>query len=325
LSEGIVPAGGNFLPVGYPKSFKTYLHMELAVACANGTPFLGRFATPGDIRTGVVLLEGGEREQAWRIHRIAQSRGIEAKDLNGFIHVWHRPPLKLSDPVAMRELGTYAKDLELDLLMVDAWAYASEGSSNEDWTVTPQLMALSRLRDQAPDLTTSLTHHARKGGAADPKGDRLTDLIRGSGSFGGWYHACMVLARKDENSPHVTVRTELREYPSPNSFVFAVTDDEPASPSNLYVPQGALRLLASSLSPEAIKRREAAKKKTEDVLDYITRTPGCSKRDLRSGVTGNNQTIDTALELLREEGRVTVREGGSFEALGIYPTSKEAA
>lgn len=93
----------------------------------------------------------------------------------------------------------------------------------------------------------------------------------------------------------------------------------------MYVPQGALRLLASRLSPEAIKRRESAKRKTEDVLAYITDNPGCSKRDLRSGVTGNNQTIDTALELLREQGRVTVSEGGSFEAMGLFPRNREAA
>ncbi|MFH1763312.1 MAG: AAA family ATPase [Gemmatimonadota bacterium] len=200
VAEGIIPAGGNFLLVGYPKSFKTYLHMELAVAGATGTPFLGRFAMPGGIRTGLVLLEGGEREQASRIHRLALSRNIGAEDLNDYVHVWHRPPLKLSDPVVMWELGAYAKDLELDLLMVDPWAYASEGSSNEDRTVTSQLLAISRLRDQAPGLTTSLTHHARKG-RADPRGDRLTDLIRGSGSFGGWYDVCMVLGRKEKRLP----------------------------------------------------------------------------------------------------------------------------
>ena len=115
----------------------------------------------------MVLLEGGEREQARRIDRLVQSRGIQAGDLDDLISIWHRPPLKLSDDATMRDLGVQAKELELDLLIIDAWAYASTGSSNEDWTVTPQLDAISRLRDPCPELTTLLVHHARKTGA-DP-------------------------------------------------------------------------------------------------------------------------------------------------------------
>jgi hypothetical protein len=297
--------------------------MELAVAGATGTPFLGRFETPGDTKTGMILLEGGEREQAWRIHRLAQSRGIRAEDLDGFIHVWHRPPLRLNDPVTMDELGRFSKVLELDLLIIDAWAYAAEGSSNEDWTVTPQLMAISRLRDNCPGLTPLLVHHARKS-TSDPKGDRLTDLIRGSGSFGGWYDACMVLARKNETSPTVTVRTELREYPPPDTFAFTVEDDEPASFSNCYTPQGALRLRASDLSPQTIERREAAEEKTRAVEEFVLEHPGCSKRDIRDGVTGKGVVIDAAIELLLAEKRIRDEgDGGSFESMKFFVCVRE--
>lgn len=312
LAEGLLPAGGNVLLVGYPKSHKTHMHMELAVSLSTGTPFLGRFATEGGLRTGLVLLEGGEREQARRLDRIAQARGIRGKHLDGSVFVWHRPPLRLNDPVAMRCLGEYAMELSLDVLVLDAWAYAAEGSSNEDFTVTPQLMALSRLRDHQPDLTVLLVHHARKT-TSDPKGERLTDLIRGSGAFGGWYDCCLVLARKDEESPHVTVRTELREYPSPKSFVFAVEDEEPGQPSNDYVPQGALYLRVSDLSPKTLKVQEKAGEKTEDVLAFLRDTPGASMREIREGVRGRGVVVDAAVELLENEGKVRGSGGGAFE------------
>lgn len=108
LAEGIIPAHGNVLLVGYPKSFKTFVHMELAVAVATGTPFLGKYATPGGLKVGLVLLEGGEREQARRLDRIAQARGLRGEHLDDLIHVWHRPPLRFTDTLAMYDLGRYA-------------------------------------------------------------------------------------------------------------------------------------------------------------------------------------------------------------------------
>ncbi len=317
LAEGLIPAGGNLLVAAYPKTFKTFFVMALAVAGATGQPFLGRFETQRALRTGLILLEGGEREQARRLDRLAMGMGISGECLESLIYVWHRPPLRLNDPIAMLSLGRFAADLDLDLLVIDAWAYAAEGNSNEDWTVTPQLQAVSRLRDHRPGLSTLIVHHARKSGS-DPEGERLTDIIRGSGAFGGWYDAALVLARKDEASPHVTVRTELREYPSPKSFAFTMEDEEPAQPSNDFIPQGALRLKASDLSPAALKLREKAEAMAADVLAFITDNPDCGKRQIRGGVTGKSEVKDAAVKLLQEQGRIEIDRGDTFEGMKIH-------
>ncbi|TFH55381.1 MAG: hypothetical protein E4G90_11825, partial [Gemmatimonadales bacterium] len=113
LAEGFIPAGGNIIIGGYPKSHKTNFLLELAVALGTGTPFLGRFETPPESRVGLVLMEGGEWIQANRLDRMARTRGLRGKDLEGLVHIWHRPPLRLSDPLALAELGRFVEELEL--------------------------------------------------------------------------------------------------------------------------------------------------------------------------------------------------------------------
>lgn len=299
LVEGLIPAGGNFLLAGYPKTYKTMVLLELAVALATESPFLGRYRVPTRRRSGIVLMEDMAHRVRRRLHRLCIGRGVDLANLDGWLYVWCRPPLRLTDST-VRELGDDVEALELDFLGVDSWAYVSSGDSNSADEVTPQLLALSACRTHREGLTVELTHHARKT-PGDGSGDRLTDLIRNSGAFGAWYDAGLVLGRKDETSP-VTVRAELRDHESPEAFAFEVEDQYPGSADNGQRSGGWLRLRASDQTPHTLERRAAAEKLVPAVREYLGEQPeGVSRAKLRE-VPGTNADVEAAFDLLVELG-----------------------
>lgn len=306
LVEGHIPAGGNVLMAGYPKTYKTFVLLDLAVSLASGTPFLGKFRVPERRRAGVVLMEDQAHRVRWRLKRLCAGRGITLPELDGWLHFWFRPPLRLNDVTAV-ELADYAAELDLDFLGVDSWAYVASGDSNSADEVTPQLQALTLARTKRKGVTVQLTHHARKDWGKKDAGTRLTDEIRNSGAFGAWYDCGMVLSRKDETSP-VTVRCELRDFATPEPFAFTVKDEDPAGPHNGGQSGGWLRLVVSDYRPEIVDRMAAVEKLVPAVRQFIEQNPGCSKRALRGGVTGKARDVDGALEKLERDGEVRVHE-----------------
>lgn len=316
LIEGLLQAFSNVLQAGYPKSFKTFFNLAMAIAMAGGLTFLGRFRVPQRRRVGLVLMEDQAHRVKRRIERLAQAEGFDPAELEGWLHIWFRPPLRLNEPT-VDELGEYARELDLDFLGIDNWSYVAAGDSNNSDEVTPQLQALSAIREQRPGISIQLTHHARK----DPGqgGARLTDVIRNSSAFGAWYDTGYVLSRKDEQSP-VTVRMEMRDGLAPDAFSFTVEDEDPAGPHNRHRAGGWLRVRASGLPPSILARREKGKTLGPALLAFVEANPGSSMRAIREGVEGDNRDIDAGLELLERDEKVRIeRPEKRGQAIRVYP------
>lgn len=310
IAEGIIPRGGNVLVVGYPKSMKTTGYSALAVAAVLGESWFGRFPTHRQHRVGIVLMEGRRHHFAHKVARLAKAHGCTPENLEGRLHVWHRPPLRLTDPRAVAALAHWAEQLELDVLIVDAWGYVagSGTNSNRDDEVLEQLQAFSSTRDQVPGLTTMLVHHTRKE-QPDGAGKRLTDLIRGSGAFGQWFDAGLVFYRKDEQSP-VSVRTEFRERPAMQTFAFVAEDEEAPSSSNEWTGQGWFKLRAVDETAAELARETRVEQVASEVRTFLKANPGAGVRAIRKGVSGGNSDIDTALELMERRKEMEVKQEG---------------
>ncbi len=299
IAKGLFPADANLLIAGYPKSHKTNLGLETGVGATAGLPILGRFDVERRHRVGLVLMEDRSHRVRRRLRRICAGHGIELEDLEGYLHLWFRPPLKLSDPRVMDELRAHVDRLELDLLWVDSWAYVATGNSNDSDEVAPQLDALSGLRETAKGLTVGLTHHARK--KQGEGGGRLTDDIRNSSHFSAWYDGGYMLSRENETSP-VTARAELRDHPSLEPFAFKVEDQFPSGPDTGAYPTGWLRLTALDATPATIQRDAAAAKLVPAVREFLGANPGTSKAKLRAALGGRATDVDAAFEVLAQAG-----------------------
>ena len=315
LSEGLLPAGGNIVIAGYPKSYKTFFIQELAVSLTSMTPFLDRFPVDKEHNVGIIFTEDMAWRAARRTRRLCRAHGVNPRLVGERIHFWHRPPLQLT-PAIVGGLAQRVKELEIDVLFLDHWSSVATGNWNDAADVTPQLNALSSVRDVAPDCTAALTLHARK--TKDGDASRVTDVIRGSSAFAAWYDAGIVLARKDEQSP-VAVRCELRDYPSPDSFTFTVEDEYPASEANGWRSSGYLKLTADDRSIEHIERDQRVEKVVPLVREFVAANDGCSKRALRQGVNTRGTDVDLAWKQLEQTGEGTdSAPPGGFKAAQLH-------
>ena len=310
IADTLIPAEANVLLAGYPKSGKTFFGLDLAVAAATGTRFLGEFTVPRRHRVGMIIMEDRPYRIMRRLERLCSGIDRSLDDLEGFLHLWFRPPLLLSTHTHMMDLSKYVEELQLDLLVVDSYAYVSTGDSNSADDVTPQLMALSGLRKASPELTVLLVHHARKTGR-DSSGKRLTDVIRNSSAFGAWYDTGIVLSRSKEIAP-IEVRTEMRDLAAPDPFTLMIEDEYPGELG--FASSGWLRLNVSEDDPQIIERRQKAEKYIPRVREYLRNNDGCSKKQLKS--VGKHSLVDAAFQILCDRGEARYEEPESAGKAG---------
>jgi hypothetical protein len=276
---------------------------------------------------GLVLMEDAKHRVRRRLHRLALARGLSLDDLDGLVQ-WFRPPLLLASREGMADMEHYVSEYDLDYLHIDNWSYVASGKSDNADDVAPQLAALSRIRYVRARLLTGITQHARKP-PRERGAERLAEMIRNSSHFGAWYDVGWVLSRADEQAP-VTFRAEMRDLPAPDPFVFTVRDQFPGDPANSMPPSGWMRLRVSDQRPAIMEREAVAERFVPDVLTFLAKHPGCSKEQLKRGITGDNSLILAAFDLLCDRGEARYVEpekrgtAGRCEATPAVPRCNPA-
>lgn len=190
LVDGLWGAQAVGIVGGNPKSYKTWLALDLALSVASGTPALGTYAVP---RAGPVLLFAAEDPPATvraRLEGVAASRGLDLAALP--IHVVLASSLRLDEPEDQARLAD-AVDLYRPLLLVlDPFVRLhriDENSAREVSGVLAYLRDLQRSRGVA----VLVVHHARKAGAGAAQAGLS---LRGSGDFYAWGDELLHMRRR---------------------------------------------------------------------------------------------------------------------------------
>lgn len=178
---------------GAPKTFKTWIAAEIAMAVATGVPAFGRFRVR---QPGTVLFFGAEDSLPalrTRFEGIAAERGVALDAVP--LYLLDVAQLRLDRPDQLARLSATISACAPRLLVLDPFvrlARVDENSAAEVSAVLGSLRELNRVHD----LAILLVHHARKSSGASP-----TQAFRGSGDFGAW----------GDSNLHVTQRAgELR-------------------------------------------------------------------------------------------------------------------
>lgn len=189
---------------GTPKSCKTWLALELAVAVASGVPCLGRFRVH---QRGHVLLYAAEDSAVAikkRFAGIARARGVPLEQLA--VGLITTPALRLDDEADQERLEHTLARFKPRLLVLDPLVRLHRGDENSAADTSALLGFLRRLqRDHSVAIV--IVHHVRKSAASQPG-----QALRGSGDLHAWSDSSLYLLR---HKAALELHAEHRSHPSP--------------------------------------------------------------------------------------------------------------
>ncbi len=263
---------------GTPKSCKTWLALELAVAVASGVPCLGRFRVH---QRGHVLLYAAEDTAAAIKHRvagIASARRVPLKQLA--VGLISTPSLQLDDAEDQERLEQTVARFKPRLLVLDPLVRLHRSDENSAADTSALLGFLRRLqRDHSVAIV--VVHHIRKSAASQPG-----QALRGSGDLHAWSDSSLYLLRRKaalelhaEHRSHPSpapVGVELRGKPTPHLYVTGSVDGDSGAPDTELTPR---------------------------IIEALNDQP-MSRSNLRDHLRVRNESLGRALATLETQGRV---------------------
>lgn len=264
---------------GTPKSCKTWLALELAVAVASGRPCLGRYPV---VERGPVLLYAAEDSAAAvrkRVAGITRARKLDLERLA--VGLITEPSIALDRLDHQTRLLRTVRDTRPRLLILDPLVRLHHGDENSA-SDTSALLAFLRHLQREMRTAIAVVHHIRKSGSASQPGQAL----RGSGDLHAWSDSNLFVLH---GRGGLELHAEHRNHAAP----------EPVSVRLARDPE---HLVVEPLEPE-----EEADDVTSRVVDALADGP-LGRTALRDRVRIRNARLGRVLEELARSGRV-VRDG----------------
>ena len=222
LIDGIWTRGGCGFISGAPKSYKSWVALDLAVAVATGAPMLGMHRVAA---SGPVLYLQEEDPLSTVVDRLDQI--VEGRapghhwggSLDGLtwspaqplpIDIQVHTGIVLSDPRWLAWLGERVRRYSYHAVILDTLT-TTVGDVDLDKAVDLQTRVLRPLRElaQTYDCAVIIVHHSRK----NKQGGREGSNMLGSVALHGWVD-CALYLNRDEESEVITVSPEGKYDPA---------------------------------------------------------------------------------------------------------------
>lgn len=270
---------------GAPKSCKTWMALEMAVAVASGSPCLGNFSVPSP---GPVLLYAAEDSAAAlrvRLESLAQHHRLDLTLLD--IHVITAESLRLDRPADQQRLDATVLLHRPVLLMLDPLVRLHAVDENAAGEIAA-LLGYLRVLQRKTGAAIALVHHARKnvstnGGAGYS--------LRGSSDLYAWVDSFLYLRR---HHGQLTLSAEHRS--APGAGPLALQLDESSKPGPF------LKLVSTTTTTAEPAPADPLMAKILGLLAQSSQP--CTAEHLRSILQVRNQRIVEALRQLCEHGEI---------------------
>lgn len=286
LVQGLIERGTKTLVVGEPKSYKTWVALNLAWSVLSGDAFMGNRDWKPTSVGSVMLVE--EEGSPYRLaERVVKVWGGAR---TGRFKVIHRQGVKLDDDDSFSTLRQEVLRFRPDLLILDP--YASLHLQDENTVQGTMLVqeALNTLLRALPSVAIVTLHHTPKE-ASGP---------RGSGALWGASDVLIKIARK--GSGLIEFQTRERDLPDEREggieFLFNAS-------TGRFTMSGMIKTTQQEMGDEAedgdlLRIREYLR----DADDWVVRATVCQDLGLNLSSTATKSKFDTlcALGLADERG-----------------------
>lgn len=210
LIDGVWPEHAIGFIAGPPKSFKSFLALDMSYALSTGKPFLNHFEVPAP-RTVLHIDHESSRGALSERIRKAEGRYGEAKTL----YVISNRAFSLEDPVDIDRLRLEVGSIRPDLTVLDPLASFLRGDENSATAMGAVVRVLRELRDEF-GTGFAIVHHVQKTMPGDTA--RAGERMRGSSAFYAAAEVGLWVRRVDAEEPRSHVRAELKDGEAPKPF-----------------------------------------------------------------------------------------------------------
>lgn len=252
---------------GAPKTFKTWIAAEIALAVASGRAAFGRFPVR---QPGPALFFGAEDSLPalrTRFEGIAAQRGVTLA--HAPLYLLDVAQLRLDRADQLARLSATVAAGAPRLLVLDPFVRLARVDENSAAEVSAVLGSLRELQ-RTHDLAILLVHHARKASGASP-----TQAFRGSGDFGAWGDSNLHVTRRGDElrlclehrsaAAPEPLRLRLVTDPTPHLSLVGGNAASPVAADGLQ--EALLEHLAASPRPHSTTElREAVRRRKADVV-----------------------------------------------------------
>lgn len=298
LIEPLWPHSAVGIVGGQPKSWKSWLALDLAVSVASATPCLGRYPVHHDGPALVYLAEDALVDVRQRLECLSRSRGLALDQLN--LHVIAEPVLRLDQERDRARLREAVTRLQPRVLVLDPLVRLHRLDENNSQEVS-ELLGYLRELQRAHEVSIVLVHHTSKKAHA-----RQGQSLRGSSDLHAWTDVGLYLTWQGEQ---LRLTPELRTAKAPEPIDLLLVADDPGS-THLALRRASLNG-AQTPAPTLARRILRALEQ---------RAPASVRRvALRDELRVNNANLGDALAELEQQGLV-IRSGDGWRPVTTTAT-----
>lgn len=299
LVPNLIERGTKVLVPGAPKTYKTFLLLQLADAIVSGTPFLD-MPVWGPIEKGRALLV----EEEGSPHRLGQRWSKIASDpTTDNFHVIHRQGTRLDDDACLQLIRRELAKFKPNIILLDP--YASMHTQDEN-TVQGTMIVMSAIDSflrVLPGVTIVIVHHTPKN----------SDGARGSGALWGAMDLQIEVKRPNIRLPEITLFPRGRDLP----------DDFSQELSFKFDPL-TYRLKPCQFAPKAITESGRAENARDRILHVLREDGGWLKAaEIKVRAKISETMIHEYLRKLKSSGYIVAKELEPGKRLVSYKISED--
>ena len=294
IEPSLLPSQGIFFLGGEPKSGKSLLVANLALALAAGGEHAG-FQVPSPKRVLICQFELPTPQFALRLATMRKAIGNRA-DANLFVDTRVSGHM-LSSTAGLNHFLNSARSVQADVIVIDPLYSTHDQDENDTRAMAALCQALVRLRD-ASKAALMVVHHIKKSAGRH----ELGSAFRGSSALHAVGDSYLLLARPSPQIPTVELRFQFRYAAALPSRLLSLDPD-------------ALWFSASGSTPPAAP---PSRRKVESVdVQFALQATGSPapfnplRQQLMQKSKCSKRTADLAIRRARDEGFI-LHDGNQY-------------